>query len=1176
MNHKHPKHLASGDFVLLAFTAGIGLMTWLALATWPVPLAINASPATPDARFNEMMAGANSDSKVQFVEIEIQEVSQKCWGPQYFGSACYAGIEETAGRLMLLFFDGAGNQTGRFVFPSDPGGQFKTVLIATQEFANLPGAPAPDFMMPAEIMALSGQVCLRGNPDNLNAPGLNHCLAYGTFTGAEQPNAAPGDPATGPFTGPLNGAPVIALLPITDTVSLARTRNAFGNHLNSDFAHLTRPTPRNTANQTFVFPFANQIQQGETLFMRETFNGNGRTCGGCHAPDEAFALSLKTINALPPTDPLFIAEFNLNPITLTVRAQPSDLRGPITATTGLTASVLAGTETAYRVYGGDAGLIGQTVTDSQGNSAVVQAFGLGDLNALDNPTLMHSRALFVENIDGFASPPQMRTTPHLLNLKFSGAPFGWSGEALDLGVFSVGAIRQHAPRTLARVDGVDFRLPTDEELAALVAFQFSLTNPRDENFDLDLYATTTAQSRGRTLFFGAHSCKDCHFGTALSIAQRPLVSGDEPKFNTGIQDLAVNDDLPQEPPQAAVQGRFFSIAPLFGIRPSAPFFHEGSAATFTDVVRFYTSTTFFNSVAGLDQIPIFPSFTDENVSDIAAFLDGLEEKPYAYTRAGDFGVQIVSAGPTASQTFVVTNTGTTHLSLNSVAVKRPNSSASFDYVINGTPTSAPFGPGQTREIVVAFAPTATGVKLDTLEFTVSDVDTGEMYASGIALSGMGADSGPTLSGIADQTVGLGTPTGAIAFVISPTTGTLTADSSDINLVPVGNIIIGGADANRTVTITPVGSLTGTASITLTVSDGVSMAAESLVLNVNGLPTLSGLGDQTVAEDTLLTLPFTIGDNETALDELVLTAASSNTALVPNAHVALGGLGSNRTLSIVPFPDLSGSTTITVTVYDKVWSISQALVVTVNAVDDSPEMTNLNDQTTDENTPPLAQVFGLSDVDTDLDSLTLSGISSNPALIPDNNIVFGGAGGVRDVTVTPLTNQSGSAVITVTVSDGTSTATSTFTVTVNLPPTPTHTPTPTTTITATPTVIPATHTPTDAPTPSDTPTVTFTPTDAPTPSDTATVTFTPTDTPTPSDTPTETATVTFTPTPTDAPTPSDTPTETATVTLTPTPNETPTFTSTATRTPTPSATLTPTATPTPSSNLSFLYLPLIRR
>jgi autotransporter-associated beta strand protein len=71
-------------------------------------------------------------------------------------------------------------------------------------------------------------------------------------------------------------------------------------------------------------------------------------------------------------------------------------------------------------------------------------------------------------------------------------------------------------------------------------------------------------------------------------------------------------------------------------------------------------------------------------------------------------------------------------------------------------------------------------------------------------------------------------------------------------------------------------------------------------------------------------------------------------------------------------------------------------------------------------------------------LAVSGSSSNPDLVPDSNIVFGGSGTNRTVTVTPAANQSGITVISVTVTDSSGlTATSSFTLTVSSHPASVH-------------------------------------------------------------------------------------------------------------------------------------------
>src|SRR5947199_9960186 len=48
---------------------------------------------------------------------------------------------------------------------------------------------------------------------------------------------------------------------------------------------------------------------------------------------------------------------------------------------------------------------------------------------------------------------------------------------------------------------------------------------------------------------------------------------------------------------------------------------------------------------------------------------------------------------------------------------------------------------------------------------------------------------------------------------------------------------------------------------------------------------------------------------------------------------------------------------------------------------------------------------------------VSGPSASPDLVPDANILFGGSGSNRTVTLRPASNQFGSTTITLTVSDG---------------------------------------------------------------------------------------------------------------------------------------------------------------
>lgn len=83
-----------------------------------------------------------------------------------------------------------------------------------------------------------------------------------------------------------------------------------------------------------------------------------------------------------------------------------------------------------------------------------------------------------------------------------------------------------------------------------------------------------------------------------------------------------------------------------------------------------------------------------------------------------------------------------------------------------------------------------------------------------------------------------------------------------------------------------------------------------------------------------------------------------------------------------------------------------------------------------NTGPLP--FAVGDDQTPAAQLMPTGTSNNQTLVPDGNIVFGGSGGSRTVTVTPAAGQQGQATITLTVSDGTATAQTSFLLKVGAP------------------------------------------------------------------------------------------------------------------------------------------------
>lgn len=739
---------------------------------WAVAIAIalvlvlqtSAFAQNSDLHIQELMAGANGDSRIQFIVVQQHALGENLWGPRE---------GELQSRAMLVFFDAADRMTGEFRFPmGPPTGGTLTTLIATQEFAALEGAPRPDVVIPPLLNAPGGKVCFRNNPRNALADEKNECVSYGGYAGE-----------TGISESEVLAGPPALPLPITNTVSLRRTVYT---ERNADFEITRVPTPLNTAGDTFVVPVATTVAQGETLFNNETFGGNGRTCASCHVAVDGLRLSpndvqtrFEALVSRPSSyDPLFIGEtapsvfdagfdFNLNTLELvdevgTPAPCTGELRGVVADETGVSAKLFGRIgPTTYLIYGGVSPPLTGTVTDGTCEGGVRRVVP-GDLapsvarpeGGLEDPVRMRStregvfpsgRALILENIDGFENPPVFRKSPHLLNLA-STAPYGLSGEFEDLPEFARGAVAQHSTRSLARSsDGPnpDFRMPTPDELAALESFMLAQTFPAGDDpnrFDLARFATTEVQKRGREEFF-SFGCSTCHGGQTLSettvsiLGQSEGVNG---RFNTGTASVSIRAALPCEPATETVGAcgsREFSTPQLFNLPSLGPYFHNGSARTIAEAVEFYASFAFGRSPAG--QELIFRGIGIIPTPAITTFLEGLVDRPYTLGEAlVRFGPQSIDSPVPGVQNVSITNSTSEMLAFDSPACRIGGPNAD-DYVVNQCPLDTPLSAGETRVIRVAFAPGSSGMKSAILE-----IHPREAAPSGVDLFGVGGELGP--------------------------------------------------------------------------------------------------------------------------------------------------------------------------------------------------------------------------------------------------------------------------------------------------------------------------------------------------------------------------------------------------------------------------------------------------
>ena len=848
------------------YTLAIGLVLLLSSS--------RAVATNDENHIQEIMAGVNGNSKIQFIVIK-QEGGGNLWGPQ---------TGETQSRVMLVFFDAAGRETGKFKFPHSVPADANPQLIATQDFANLPGAPTPDFIMPPLLSPIGGKVCFTNNPLNPNAFPRTDCVAYGSFP-VDQTGSTGTD--SGGCNGTVVAGPPTAALPIMNTVSLKRTSISCGSVANSDFAINTTPTPINDAGNTLTIALATQVAQGGNLFNGETFQGNGRTCGTCHIASLNFALPPSNIQSRFSTvsstfDPLFIGEtnpssfdagfdFNLNTLVLTQEV-PSGapcigtLQGIITSGSGATAArakvLTQVSPTTYLVYGGMNPALSGTVSDSNSCSGTVMSVTAGSLGAIANSSVLgledpkrmrtsadtvnfpQGRGLILENIDGFPpTAPVFRKSPHLLNLNQRFAPFGLSGSVPDLQSFATGAVTQHFPRTLARNSSgsdPDFRLPTPDELAAMETFMRAQEFPAgtDPNkFTLNRFLLTAAQQRGFNAFVTA-GCSTCHNGTVFT---------NSGIFNTGVVNQTINsaavDNLPCEP-STACGTRAFSVRQLFNIANLGPFFHDGSAATLQDVLAFYNSS-FFNTSPGaafsgpINTVALGPTATD----DIIAFLEGISFSPFAPT-FGSVGTDVTITG----------FTGATAVSFNGVA-------ATFTVDPSGTITTTVPAGATTGPITVT---TGSGPLKTTTRFTVTPAIIS--FAPVIGAVGTGV----TITGT--------NFTGATAVSFGGRAATFTVSNSG------------------TVTTTvPAGSATGP--ITVTTLDGTATSAASFTISSVPFALSSTPSSQTVSAGASTSYTVTISRTAGFADNLTFSVA---------------GLPAATTASFSPNPATGNSSTMTVT------------------------------------------------------------------------------------------------------------------------------------------------------------------------------------------------------------------------------------------------------------------------
>jgi VCBS repeat-containing protein len=148
------------------------------------------------------------------------------------------------------------------------------------------------------------------------------------------------------------------------------------------------------------------------------------------------------------------------------------------------------------------------------------------------------------------------------------------------------------------------------------------------------------------------------------------------------------------------------------------------------------------------------------------------------------------------------------------------------------------------------------------------------------------------------------------------------------------------NANGSFTYTPTANYNGPDSFTYRASDGTAQSTPATVTitvtPVNDAPTVAvAAGGTCGSNDRSGTINLAVGDIDG--DTLTLSAASSNTTLVPNGNIAFGGIGATRTMTATAVAGRTGTATLTVTVSDG--QATATVTVTVRAGGNGGETIN---------------------------------------------------------------------------------------------------------------------------------------------------------------------------------------------------------------------------------------------
>ncbi len=325
---------------------------------------------------------------------------------------------------------------------------------------------------------------------------------------------------------------------------------------------------------------------------------------------------------------------------------------------------------------------------------------------------------------------------------------------------------------------------------------------------------------------------------------------------------------------------------------------------------------------------------------------------------------------------------------------------------------------------------------------------------------------PTIAHITDQTVPEDTLL-QIPFAVSDQdtpaaqlSVTATVDDTlSPGLILPGNLVLVTNGYNYTLNVLgstnrPFGTAPETNKITLTVTDGTSIASTSFlvqVVPVDDAPTIVTATNRVITlEDTPVTITFSVHDVDSTLGTSSnVVVLSSNADLVPNStnNIAIAGPDNQSpnssipiTLTVKPAANQNGSTFLSFVVSDRSQSVTNTVELDVTPVNDLPTISFPTMSSTSPATNVIAGStlsnipVSVNDAETSPKSLSVTAFSGNQTLIPNQNVVLGGSGTDRTLTLTTVGSGTGNVTISVVaVDEANGKTTNTFVVSVTPSP-----------------------------------------------------------------------------------------------------------------------------------------------